>query len=43
MHNIKEILEAKDFIMSKTDQNTVIGLILGSGLGSNLQTILKMR
>ncbi|WP_391206729.1 purine-nucleoside phosphorylase [Psychrobacillus sp. L4] len=34
MHNIKDILEAKDFIMSKTNHRPVIGLILGSGLGT---------
>ncbi|MEI4769792.1 purine-nucleoside phosphorylase [Psychrobacillus sp. FJAT-51614] len=34
MHNIQDILEARDFIMSKTDDRPVIGLILGSGLGT---------
>ena len=34
MHNIQDILEARDFIISKTDNRPVIGLILGSGLGT---------
>ena len=34
MHNIQDILEARDFIMSKTDHRPVIGMILGSGLGT---------
>ncbi|MDF2067816.1 purine-nucleoside phosphorylase [Bacillus sp. Cr_A10] len=34
MHNIQDILEARDFIISKTDNQPVIGLILGSGLGT---------
>lgn len=34
MHNIQDILETRDFIISKTDHRPVIGLILGSGLGS---------
>ncbi|TQR18650.1 purine-nucleoside phosphorylase [Psychrobacillus vulpis] len=34
MHNIQDILETRDFIMSKTDHRPVIGMILGSGLGS---------
>ncbi|WP_342599840.1 purine-nucleoside phosphorylase [Psychrobacillus sp. FSL H8-0483] len=34
MHNIQDILETRDFIMNKTDDRPVIGLILGSGLGT---------
>jgi len=34
MHNIQDINEAKNFIQSKTNLQPVIGLILGSGLGS---------
>lgn len=34
MHKIEHILEAKNFIQSKTEQQPVIGLILGSGLGT---------
>ncbi|WP_445490829.1 purine-nucleoside phosphorylase [Niallia sp. 03133] len=33
MHTLQAILEAKDFIKSKTDHQPTIGLILGSGLG----------
>lgn len=34
MHTIQDILEAKNFIQSKTNHQPVIGLILGSGLGT---------
>ncbi|WHY78345.1 purine-nucleoside phosphorylase [Neobacillus sp. WH10] len=34
MHKLQDILEAKDFIMSKTDHRPTIGMILGSGLGT---------
>ncbi|MEH7109090.1 MULTISPECIES: purine-nucleoside phosphorylase [Bacillaceae] len=34
MHKLDAILEARDFIMSKTDHKPTIGMILGSGLGS---------
>lgn len=34
MHNIKDILETRDFIMSKINDRPVIGMILGSGLGT---------
>ncbi|MFJ7736316.1 purine-nucleoside phosphorylase [Lysinibacillus sp. NPDC097287] len=34
MHKLQDILETKDFIMSKTEYRPTIGLILGSGLGS---------
>lgn len=34
MHNIQDIVEARDFIMSKTGARPEIGLILGSGLGT---------
>lgn len=34
MHKTQEILEARDFIMNKTEYRPTIGLILGSGLGS---------
>ncbi|AZS14908.1 purine-nucleoside phosphorylase [Paenibacillus lutimineralis] len=34
MHNTQQILEAKDFIMSKINHRPTIGLILGSGLGT---------
>lgn len=34
MHNTQQILEAKDFIMSKINDRPAIGLILGSGLGT---------
>src|SRR5699024_713774 len=34
MHETKDILQAKDFIFSKTDTIPDIGIILGSGLGS---------
>jgi purine-nucleoside phosphorylase len=34
MHNLQDILETRDFIMSKTDHRPTVGLILGSGLGS---------
>lgn len=34
MHNMQDILEARDFIRSKTDDRPVIGMILGSGLGT---------
>ena len=34
MHNTQQILEAKDFIMSKINHRPAIGLILGSGLGT---------
>ncbi|MEW9501873.1 purine-nucleoside phosphorylase [Jeotgalibacillus marinus] len=33
MHVLQDILEARDFIMSKLDDRPTIGLILGSGLG----------
>lgn len=34
MHNIKHILEAKDYVTSKTEIVPAIGIILGSGLGA---------
>src|SRR5690606_31197616 len=34
MHKTADIMEAKDYILSKTDQQPTIGMILGSGLGS---------
>ena len=34
MHNMEDIIETRDFIMSKTDHHPVIGMILGSGLGT---------
>lgn len=34
MHNMESILETRDYIRSKTDHRPVIGMILGSGLGS---------
>ena len=34
MHKTQEILEARDFVMNKTDYRPTIGLILGSGLGA---------
>ncbi|MEH7254585.1 purine-nucleoside phosphorylase [Neobacillus niacini] len=34
MHNLQNILEARDFIMSKTSDRPTIGIILGSGLGT---------
>ena len=34
MHNMENILETRDYIMSKTGHRPVIGMILGSGLGS---------
>ncbi|MBP0726314.1 purine-nucleoside phosphorylase [Bacillus sp. RG28] len=34
MHKLQDILEVRDFIMSKTDYRPTIGMILGSGLGS---------
>src|SRR5687767_14622481 len=34
MHNIQDINETRDFIQSKTEHRPVVGLILGSGLGS---------
>ncbi|MFD2446933.1 purine-nucleoside phosphorylase [Bacillus sp. CGMCC 1.16607] len=34
MHRTEDILEAKNFIMSKTDYRPTIGMILGSGLGT---------
>ncbi|QVK18319.1 purine-nucleoside phosphorylase [Mycoplasmatota bacterium] len=34
MHNIGQILKAKEFISSKTTHKPTIGLILGSGLGN---------
>ncbi len=45
MHNIQDIKETRDFIMSKTDHRPVIGLILGSGLGSladDIQNAVKI-
>ena len=33
MHNMKDIIETRDFILSKTKERPVIGMILGSGLG----------
>lgn len=33
MHQTKDILEAKEFIQSKTDHKPTVGLVLGSGLG----------
>lgn len=41
MHNIQDILEARDFIMSKTDNRPAIGLILGSGLGTLADEIIN--
>jgi purine-nucleoside phosphorylase len=34
MHNLQDIQNAKEWIMSKTDYRPTIGMILGSGLGS---------
>ncbi|MCM3567708.1 purine-nucleoside phosphorylase [Neobacillus mesonae] len=34
MHQVQTILEAKNYIVSKTNANPMIGLVLGSGLGS---------
>jgi len=34
MHKLQDILETRDFIMSKTDYRPTVGLILGSGLGT---------
>ncbi|MGE6541238.1 purine-nucleoside phosphorylase [Bacillus luti] len=34
MHTLQDILETRDFIMSKTDYRPTIGMILGSGLGT---------
>jgi len=34
MHKLQDILETRDFIMSKTDYRPTVGMILGSGLGS---------
>jgi len=34
MHNITDINEARDLIQNKTEHRPVVGLILGSGLGS---------
>jgi len=34
MHNMENILETRDYIRSKTGHRPVIGMILGSGLGS---------
>ncbi|MBA9026826.1 purine-nucleoside phosphorylase [Peribacillus huizhouensis] len=34
MHNLQDILEAREFILSKTDYRPAIGMILGSGLGN---------
>ncbi|CRK82105.1 purine-nucleoside phosphorylase [Neobacillus massiliamazoniensis] len=34
MHKIQDILDAKNYIMSKTDLRPTIGMILGSGLGT---------
>jgi len=34
MHNVQQINEARDFLMSKTDYRPTIGMILGSGLGT---------
>ena len=34
MHNVQDIIEAKEFILSKTTKKPKIGLILGSGLGN---------
>jgi len=45
MHNIENILETRDFIMTKTDHRPVVGLILGSGLGSladDIQNAVKI-
>lgn len=33
IHKLQDILEARNFIMSKTDR-PMIGMILGSGLGN---------
>ena len=33
MHKTEEILEAKNYILSKTKEIPAIGIILGSGLG----------
>jgi purine-nucleoside phosphorylase len=34
MHKLEDIFEARDFILSKTDRQPSIGMILGSGLGT---------
>ncbi|WP_407671579.1 hypothetical protein [Paenibacillus guangzhouensis] len=34
MHNVQQINEARDFLMRKTDYRPMIGMILGSGLGT---------
>ncbi|WP_314586366.1 purine-nucleoside phosphorylase [Paenibacillus terrigena] len=34
MHNLEQINEARDFLVSKTDYRPTIGMILGSGLGT---------
>ncbi|WP_313893115.1 purine-nucleoside phosphorylase [Psychrobacillus sp.] len=34
MHNIQDIIETRDFIMSKTNDRPMVGMILGSGLGT---------
>lgn len=34
MHKLEDILQAKEFILSKTDHRPTVGLILGSGLGT---------
>lgn len=39
MQRTQEILEARDFIMSKTDYQPKIGMILGSGLGTLAEEI----
>ncbi|MFE6168996.1 purine-nucleoside phosphorylase [Viridibacillus arvi] len=41
MHKLQDILETRDFIMSKTDYRPTIGLILGSGLGTLADEIEK--
>lgn len=33
MHKLEDILEAKSYILSKTDYRPTVGLVLGSGLG----------
>ncbi|WP_077619832.1 purine-nucleoside phosphorylase [Bacillus sinesaloumensis] len=39
MHKTADIMEAKDYILSKTDQRPTIGMILGSGLGTLAEDI----
>ncbi|KFM94976.1 Uncharacterised protein [Paenibacillus macerans] len=42
MHNTQQILEAKDFIMSKINHRPTIGLILGSLAWEHWLTISKI-